>query len=77
MSDNEIAEMLLVERVFEDEGDEDLFRVSIERLTELFQVSGKWGYNGVPSGNLSNIAVAEQIWNFLRGKAGPTMLVQL
>lgn len=68
MSDNEIAKMLLVERVFEDEGDEDLFRVSIERLTELFQVSGKWGYNGVPSGNLSNIAVAEQIWNFFKGK---------
>ena len=67
-SDSEIAEMLLSEGTFADAGDQDLFYVSIERLTELLQEVGIYGYDGIPSGNISNIAVAKEIWDFYKSK---------
>lgn len=68
MSDEEIAQMLLDAEVFEDAGDVDLFQVSIERLTEMMQESGSFGYDGIPSGNISNTTVAQQIWTFFKSK---------
>ena len=39
-SDDEIIELLREEGLFKDEADEDLFRVSIERLTEMIAQAG-------------------------------------
>jgi len=67
-TDDEIAAMLLEEGILEDEGDVDLFKTSIERITELIQESGGMGYEGVPSGNISNSSVAKRIWDYFKGK---------
>ena len=67
-SDDEIIELLREEGLFKDEADEDLFRVSIERLTEMIAQAGGTGYNGIPSGNVSNTEVARIIWDFFKAK---------
>ena len=68
LSDEEIIEMLLEDGMLQDEGDADLFRVSLERLTQMLQEAGALGYNGIPSGNISDTSVAKQIWDFFKSE---------
>ena len=68
MTDEDIVQMLLDDGTLEDEGDADLFQVSIERMTEMLQESGALGYNGIPSGNISDTTVAQQIWTFFKSQ---------
>lgn len=68
MTDDEIIELLLADGTLKDEGDVDLFRTSIERLTEMIQESGGLSYNGTPSGNISSTSVAQQIWDYFKGR---------
>lgn len=67
-SDDELSEALLADGTFKDEGDVDFFKTSIERITELIRESGGMGYDGVPSGNLSDSSVAKRIWDYFKSK---------
>lgn len=67
MTDDEIAELLYTEEIFEDEADEDLYRVSIERLTTMIEESGGYAYGGTPSGNISDTSTAKIIWDYYKG----------
>lgn len=67
MSDDEIIDLLMQEGIFEDDGDADLFKTSLERLTWMIQESGGYEYSGTPSGNISNTKTARQIWDYFKG----------
>lgn len=66
-TDAELAELLLTDGTFKDEGDVDLFMTSIERITILLQESGGLVYTGTASGNISDSSVAKQIWDYFKG----------
>lgn len=59
---------LLKDKTLEDEADKDLFLVSIDRITEMMTEAGINGYTGTPSGSISNVEVAKQIWDYLKAK---------
>jgi len=67
-TDDELSEALLSDGTFEDEGDVDFLKTSIERITELIRESGGMGYDGTPSGNISDTSVAKQIWDYFKSK---------
>jgi hypothetical protein len=67
-TDDELSEALLTDGTFKDEGDVDFFITSIERITELIRESGGMGYDGTPSGNISDSSVAKQIWDCFKSK---------
>ncbi|SEU22244.1 D-alanyl-D-alanine carboxypeptidase [Lacrimispora sphenoides] len=67
-TDDELSEALLTDGTFKDEGDVDFFITSIERITELIRESGGMGYDGTPSGNISDSSVAKQIWDYFKSK---------
>ncbi|WP_097006496.1 phage tail tip lysozyme [Lacrimispora amygdalina] len=67
-TDDELSEALLSDGTFKDEGDVDFFITSIERITELIRESGGMGYDGIPSGNISDSSVAKQIWDYFKSK---------
>lgn len=67
-TDDELSEALLSDGTFKDEGDVDFFITSIERITELIRESGGMGYDGTPSGNISDSSVAKQIWDYFKSK---------
>lgn len=67
-TDDELSEVLLSDGTFKDEGDVDLFKTSIERITELIRESGGMGYDGTPSGNISDSSTAKRIWEYFKAK---------
>ena len=67
MTEQEITESLKSEGVFKDEGDVDLFETSIERIKELIDEAGGFKYDGEAVGQISNVEIAKQIWDYFKG----------
>lgn len=67
-SEEEVISMFADKGILKDEADIDLWRISIERISEFLLEAGVWSYDGVLSGSISDVEIAKQIWDFLKSK---------